>query len=151
MEKTKIMKGYDIQLVEAVTCGWVNGYQDHGPKKTEFQFNENVHLYVEIDGDLYGKYVVLELYNKGKYCWQTEGMLTQRDGTYIDISFTGIVLNFLFKKGTKNFKILLDENPLGTSNDFMVYPAPCGYYVTQDECIRHGCYWVNGACQATPP
>jgi len=37
----------EIYLNEGITCEWVNGWQDHGPKVTEFQLGEEVTFYLE--------------------------------------------------------------------------------------------------------
>ena len=46
----------EYTLDEALTCEWVNGYNDHGPLVTEFDIGELVYAYAEIHGpDMYGK------------------------------------------------------------------------------------------------
>lgn len=56
----------EVILTEAVTCEWVNGFEDHGPTVTEFALTDWVWAYLQVhsDADLYGKVMTREWWFK---------------------------------------------------------------------------------------
>lgn len=147
-----IIKDYDLTLTEAVTCEWVNGFQDHGPVTTLFDTNTLIHLYLEIHGDMFGKYLEIQFMNNDEYIYQMEGLIAEHTTDYwLHMAFNPKLMLYTFGHGAKRYDIYVDGIFIGSSNEFNILDFPCDYFITQDECIRHGCYWVNGACQATAP
>jgi len=47
----------DIDLVKAITCDWVNDFEDYGPKVTTFELTDWIFAYLQVASnvDLYGK------------------------------------------------------------------------------------------------
>lgn len=137
-------------LTEAVTCEWVNGFQDHGPMKTIFNYGPPIWTYIEIHGDsLYGRYIKIDWIFNEKLVYSDEGLLWEQIADFW--FFRWFYISLLHGTGTGRIDIYLDDIYFGSTNNFLVLPATCDYWNAQAECIRKGCYWYNNTCNPNPP
>jgi len=106
-------------LTEAVTCGWVDGYQDHGAKVTEFDIDETVYAYIEIHGDdLYGKTVRHEWWYNGVKRWEW----TKTCGSHYTgwSTWTWWDIGLVYGAGSGYVKVYLDNAYMGKTNDYSI-------------------------------
>ncbi|MCK4365477.1 MAG: hypothetical protein KAW45_05460 [Thermoplasmatales archaeon] len=107
------------ELTEAVTCEWVNGYQDHGPKVTQFDIDQTVYAYVEIHGsDLYGKTVKHEWWYNGEKKWEWSKTCSNHYTGWG--SWTWWAIGQAYGLGTGYIKVFLDGVYMGKTNDYTV-------------------------------
>jgi len=116
----------DITLNEAVTCLWVNGWQDHGPKVTDFALMDDVWYYLEIyrASGLLGVLIEGEIWYKA----QGEEEYTLRyTGSYtVDGNYTGAAhwdydnLGYKYGPGWGFVGCKVDGIRLGITNYFTV-------------------------------
>lgn len=119
-------------LDEALTCEWVEGYNNHGPLVTEFDIGEDVYAYIEIHGpDMYGKTVRHEWWYKEigqseftkRWSWAKtcESHYTEwATWTWWDIGSD-------IGPGEGYIKVYFEDEYLGKTNNYTVLPS--------DECI----------------
>jgi hypothetical protein len=152
VKKMLIKQSYtEPTITEAITCRWVNGFQDHGPMVTTFNFEEEIKLYLEIHGsDLYAKYINVE--------WDFDGLIVDGGGGLISEQVTDMYTWAAYPVGYFHgpissgiVNIYLEDIYLGSTNNFSVLPATCPIWITEHECIRKGCYWYNDTCNQNPP
>ena len=138
-------------LTEAITCKWVNGFQDHGPMVTNFNYEDNVFLYVEFhSSDLFAAYIKID--------WLLDGLLFDGGDGFLAEHTTDVHLAASYPVGhfydyciSGKVDIYADDIYLGSTNIFSVLPATCPVWITEHECIRKGCYWYNDTCNQNPP
>jgi len=112
-------------LSEALTCKWVDGYQNHGSQVTEFDIAEDVYAYAEIHGsDMYGKTVRHEWWYKEIGAsnftkkWEWEATC---GGHYTEwASWTWWDIGNSYGTGEGYIKIYLDGVYLGKTNNYSV-------------------------------
>lgn len=69
----------DIYLAEALTCDWVNGWQDHGPQVNTFDEGDTVHVYLEWGPDTHnfnGDTIGFKWYHNGSKVWEETYSIT---------------------------------------------------------------------------
>jgi hypothetical protein len=111
--------GSGVTLVEAVTCRWVNGWEDHGPMVTEFDLDETLYAYSQIEGDdLYGVNVRHEWWYQGEWKWEYEWVCGDHYTSYANWTWWDIGLSY--GPGTGYIKVYADDVYLGKTNDYTV-------------------------------
>ena len=115
----------DVYLAEALTCEWVNGWQDHGPMVTEFDIDNTIYAYVEIHepgGDLYGKTVKHEWWYNGDLKWEWTTVCASHYTGWATWTWWDIGMDY--GQGNGYIKVYLDGQYLGQTNDYYVIPNP---------------------------
>lgn len=70
----------EVYLGEAITCEWVDGWQDHGPMVTEFDEGQHVHVYLEwqpTSHDFFGDVVGYKWYHGGALWFEDTYEITE--------------------------------------------------------------------------
>jgi len=154
-----ITDGEEDWLEEAVTCKWVDGYQDHGPQVNTFDIDETIFAYSEVHttGDLYGKTLRQEwwydtgsgLEKKWEYSWTCPSHYTGWS------TWTWWAIGQSYGCGTGHIKVYLDGVYLGKTNNFTITAPDCSHWTSRPLCIDAGCYWWGYGelpyCHDTPP
>lgn len=113
----------EVYLGEAVTCEWINGWQDHGPKVTDWELGEKVLCYLEwqpTTHDFYGDTIGHKWYFNGAIVYENEFLITEHwYGVWWQTWHTNL------PEGQGYVAAYWNGQYLGASNDFTVGdPAP---------------------------
>lgn len=116
----------EVTLTEAVTCDWVNGFEDHGPTVTEFDLTEWVWAYLQVhsDSDLYGKVM------KREWWFKETGQSSFTKRSESNNTCTGHYNNWAtwptedmgnqYGPGEGYVRVLVDNIYLGKTNNYQV-------------------------------
>lgn len=113
----------DVYLGAAVTCRWIDGWQNYGPMVTEFELGERVNCYLEwqpTSHDFYGDTI--------GYKWHYNGIIIYEDDYLITEHWYGVWWAIWYDNlpvGLGYVTAYWNNNYLGSSNSFEVYdPSP---------------------------
>jgi len=116
-----VLEGGEVYLGEAITCEWVNGWQDHGPMVTEFDLGEEVHVYLEwqpTSHDFYGDIIGFKWYHNGIMEWENTYEITEHwYGVYWHLWWAQSV-------GSGYIEAYWNDQYLGQTNDYFVTAPP---------------------------
>jgi hypothetical protein len=123
IDTVEVIQPSEITLAEAVTCRWVDGYNNHGEEVTEFDIDEVVYAYIEIHGDdLYGKTVRHEWWYKatGESSFTKRWEWTKTCGSHYTewATWTWWDIGMSYGSGTGYIKIFVDDVHLGRTSNY---------------------------------
>ncbi len=100
----------------SITCDWVEGYDDHGPEKREFKFDDQIYSYTELENGWKGHEITWKWYKNNNI---------KHTSTYsISESWTSFCVWNIWtpnEVGEWKIKIYYEGNYLGCSPEFIVY------------------------------
>lgn len=124
-DTVNVSSAVDITLGEGVTCGWIDGYNNHGPELTEFAADATVYAYIELHGSaLYNVTVRHEWWYKAagessftrRWSWTktcTSHYTEWATWTWWDIGNS-------YGPGTGYIAVYADDDYIGKTNDYQM-------------------------------
>lgn len=110
-----------VWLGAALTCEWVNGWQDHGPLVTQFSAGQDVHVYLEWQPDsrdYSGDVLAYKWYHDGVVVWEDTHEITEHlHDVWWHVLRTP-------SAGSGYIEVYWNGRYLGKSNDYTVLAPP---------------------------
>lgn len=109
----------EVYLGEAVMCKWINGWQNHGPKVTEFELGEIVHCYLEwqpTTHDFWNEFIGYDWFHNGEIVsWDNWHITEHWHGVWWGLEKSPLPI------GNGYVNIYWNDNYLGSSNEYEIF------------------------------